>query len=301
MIATIGYGRLPGAPPAALPPDAPPEGVNVFYARDPSNPHALDAFDWNGTRRGVVRFPTWVDISRLRPSPDGSAFMLDPATEGDYAAYFDRGGRTIFETDDPSFISQAWADDSSHVCALAAGLLVTRTPGLPDHVVPGRFPAGDYTVAGCSLRTETFLLASADGVTMVDLSSGAAFAVAGPAPWAVSLDAAYVAAGGNGSDPVGIWKVSEWRSAEVPGGHVTQLNMTVQPLAFSGDDSLLVAIDASTLVGIEWRSGRTAWTVQLNGVGVDRIVPRPGGAIFAIYQSGVISIIHRDGRVVEVG
>ena len=300
VIATLGYGRMPGAPPPALPPDAPPAGVSVFYARDHGNAHALDAYDWSGTRRGTVHFPTWVDIARLRPAPDGSGFMLDPTSEGDYAAYFDRGGRTIFETDDPSFVSQAWADDNSHVCVLATDLLVTRTPGQPDHAVVGRFPAGDYTVAGCSLRTETLLLGSADGVTMVDLRSGAAFGGAGPSPWAVSLDCAYVAVGGSDPDPIGIWKVSDRRYPQV-GAPVRQLKMPVQPLAFSGDDSLLVAVDAASLVAIEWRSGRIAWTAPLNGGGVDRVVPRPGGGDFAIYQPGLVSLIHRDGRVVEVG
>ena len=305
LVAAFGYGRLPGAaPPPAFPADAPPAGVAVFYARDPTNAHGLIAYDWSGARRGSVRFPTWVEISRLRPAPDGNGFILDPATPGDYAAYFDRGGRTIYETDDPSFVSQAWADDSMHVCVLASlgdgAALITRTPGLPDHAVRTTLIAGDYRVIGCSLRSDNLILGSGNGVRTVDLSSGAIFGGMGDsAAWAASVDAAYFAAYWGGLDSVGIWKVSDFRNPQV-GAPVAKLDANLQPLAFSGDDSLFVAVSSGSLVGIEWRTGRTAWRYALNGAGLDLIVARPGGGDFVVYSSGRTVLIHRDGSVLRI-
>jgi hypothetical protein len=306
LIAAFGYGRLPGTVPApAFPADAPPAGVNVVYARDPNNAHGLIAYDWSGARRGVVRFPTWVDISRLRPAPDGNGFLLDPAMLGDYAAYFDRGGRTIYETDDASFVSQAWADDSIHVCVLAnfggGAALITRTPGLPDRAVRATLIATDYAVIACSLRSDSLILGSGNGVRTVDLSSGSMFGGMGDsAGWAASVDAAYFAAYWGGLDIVGIWKVSDFRNPQV-GAPLARLDPNLQPIAFSGDDSLLVAGSGGSLVAIEWRTGRTAWTYSLNGKGIDLFQPRPGGGDFVISSGGATTLIRRDGSTLKVG
>jgi hypothetical protein len=291
IISYVQLNRIGGEVPSGLPPDTPPAGVAVFYVRDPANPHALIAYDWSGTRRGSVRLPTWVEIARLQPAPDGSAFLVDPAMQGDYAAYFDRAGRTTFETDDPGFFSQAWADDSAHVCVLTDRGLVTRVPGQPDRPAA---PAGggEYTVSACSVRSDTAVLASTDQLQVVRLSNGRTLrtlATGGPA--VVSVDATYVALSQGEGASVVVYRTSDTSAP------AATLDAGLQPLAFSGDDSLLLTTQPGGEVkGIVWRTGRVAWRYDASNGSVGLVWPRPSAADFVLYLSTGPVLVRRDGR-----
>ena len=309
VIASLGYARLGGPATQGLPADAPPHGVQVFYLRDRADPHRLEAYDWKGDRRGSVKLPNWVPVSRLRPSPEGSGFMLDPSTPGDSAAYFDWAGRTLFETNDLAFVSQAWADDGVHVCLLAdtgsGALIGTRTPGQPDRMVQTQLTS-DYAVAACSLRTDTIILSASNRLAILGLSNGAVIRgpiesgpVEGPSIGAVvaTADAAYFTLGGNGFDKGSVWKVSDLARVGSP---VASFDASLQPIAFSGDDSLLVVSNGTSLQALEWRSGRVAWTYDQPADATGPVVARPDGGDFVVYGSDGAVLIHRDGRAVPI-
>lgn len=294
----LGQGVQPG-----LPADAPPAGVSVFYLREPGNPHGLDAYDWTGAHRGRVTLPTWVEISRLRPAPDGSAFLIDPSTPGDYAAYFDRGGRILYETDDPAFTAQAWADDNTHVCVLSENtngeVLITRRPGQPDHSVQTRL-TGDNNVAGCSLRTDTMIVSSDNLVQVLNLSTGK---VLGRLPVSsavlASPDASYLALNPSGTEPALVFKASDLSRP------VAQLDAGLEPLSFSGDGSLLLAGPAGgggTVRAIAWRTGKVAWTYDpVGGASVDAVQARPSAGDFVVYLSSGPVLLRRDGKTGTIG
>jgi hypothetical protein len=300
VIVWVQFGRLGGSPPTGFPPDAPPEGVAVFYVRETGNPHGLIAYDWSGARRGSVRLPTWVEISRLRPAPNGSGFLLDPSTPGDYAAYFDRGGRTLFETNDSGFLSQAWADDSVHVCVLSDSgngtELVTRLPGKGDRAVLTRL-SGVYVVAGCSVRNDVIVLAGSSGIEVLRLSSGRVLATMPAAgPVLASTDASYIAVSTEGAGPVPVYKTSDLF------GPVAQLDVGLQPLAFSGDDSLILASQPGGEVkAIALRDVRVAWTYNASAASVDLVVARPSNADFVLYLSTGPVLLRRDGKTGTFG
>jgi len=294
----IQFNRLGLTSPAGLPADAPPAGVDLVYVRDATNPRGLVAYDWSGSRRGTLTLPTWVEIARLRPAPNGSAFMLDPATPGDYAAYFDRGGRILYETDDPAFSSQVWADDSTHVCVLAdatnGALLITRLPGRRDRTAQTRLASG-YAMAGCSLRTDTAVLTSDNDLELLTLSTGHLIrAVSSTASVVVSGDAQYIALSSNGVAPMAIYKLPDLSEP------VMRLDAREQPLAFSGDDSVLLATadQGQTLEAITWRTGKAAWS-HAAGATADLVVARPAAGDFAVYLSSGPVIFRRDGNVAE--
>lgn len=300
IVVAVQYGRLGGPAPAALPPDAPPPGVDLVYALNPGHPHGLIAYDWSGKRQGAITFPTWVNIARLRPAPNGSGFMLDPASQDDYAAYFDRYAHTVFETNDPSFVSQAWADDSTHVCVYTSeGDLLTRDPGQPDRVAHGRV-ADQFSVAACSMGADEAVLASSDRIEVVRLSTGASLREAGLASSGsvvASLDGRFfVATGAAGQND--IFRTSDLSTP------VAHLDPTLTPLAFSGDDSLLLAGQASgsgPLEALAWRSGAVVWRYGAGAANVELVLPRPSAADFAIYAGATLVIVHRDGRSVQIG
>ena len=293
----LGQGVQPG-----LPADAPPAGVSVFYVREPGNPHGLVAYDWSGARRGRVTLPTWVEISRLRPAPDGSAFLIDPSTPGDYAAYFDRGGRILFETDDPAFSSQAWADDSTHICVLAdatdGAVLLTRSPGRGDRKTQTRLSTG-YSVAGCSLRTDIVVLASPNDIQILRLSTGRALRTFSTSLTAVaSADAAYIAISSSGAEPGLVYKTTDLSEP------VALPRADLQPLAFSGDDSLLLvgpASRAGAVQAIAWRTGKVAWSYDPRGASVDSVQARPSAGDFVVYLSSGPVLLRRDGKVGTIG
>ena len=295
IVIAVRYGQLGGPPPAALPSDAPPQGVDLIYGLNPGHPHGLLAYDWNGARRGSVTFPTWVDTSQLRPAPNGSAFMLDPASADDYAAYFDGYGRTVFETNEPGFVSQAWADDSSHVCVYtAAGDVLTRVPGQPDHVAHTRL-AGQFTVVACSVRADTAILASSDQVEIVRLSSGATLRGVGLATGGTALgstDASLVVL----NAPNDVYRASDLTS------RIAELGNAVNPLAFSGDDSLVLVTDVDgVLEAVDWRSGRLAWRYVGQVAQVAFALARPSdGDFIAYFTNATPVVIHSDGKVTRL-
>jgi hypothetical protein len=291
IITYIQFSRLGGGTEAGLPPDAPPAGVDVFYIRAPGNPHGLVAYDWSGARRGSLTLPTWVEIARLHPAPNGSGFFLNPATPGDYAAYFDRGGRTLFESDDAGFVSQAWAHDSTHVCVLTDHGLLTRLPGQPDRSVPAPFYA-NYTVAACSLRTDVIVLASSTDSEVVRLSTGRTLrSLATEGSTLASADANYIAVSSNGAAPVAVYKTSDFSTP------AAQLDASLQPLAFSGDDSLLLATDsAGEIRALAWRTGKIVWTYNTSGANLGLVLARPSGGDFVIYLTSRTVLVRRDGK-----
>jgi hypothetical protein len=292
LVIAVEYSRIGGTEPA-LPPDAAPQGVDLFWARAASNPHGLVAYDWAGARRGSATLPTWVQISRLRPAPDGSGFMLDPATPGDYAAYFDRVGRTRFETDDPGFISQSWADDSTHVCVLSDTGLIARIPGEPDRVLRPGFGT-QMTVAGCSVRTDVVILASADQIQVAKFSTGKVIRSADlPTGGTVvaSTDASYLAVSTVGTQPVEVYRTTDLSRP------LAELDATLTPIAFSGDDSLLLTrSDDGTLHTLTWRTGKEAWMYGPAGAQFWAAVARPSGADFVVYLSSGPVLIRRNGK-----
>jgi hypothetical protein len=301
VVIAVQFSRLGGPSTAVLPPDAPPAGVDLVYVRDPANPHGLVAYDWRGSRRGSVTLPTWVEIARLRPAPNGSTFMIDPSTPGDYAAYFDRGGRVLFESDDPAFSSQVWADDSTHVCVLAdatdGARLITRLPGQRDRTAQTRLASG-YTVAGCSLRADTAVVTSGADLELLSLSNGhSILAQRSSAGVLASADGAYVALSFNGAAPVSIYKLPDLSTP------LAQLDASLVPFAFSGDDSMLVAsVGASgAMRAIAWRSGAVAWSYDSGGAAPDLVLARPAAEDFVLYLVTGPVVVRRDGKTARLG
>jgi hypothetical protein len=296
IVVYVQFGRIGGSnAPAAFPPDAPPAGVAVFYTREPGNPHGLVAYDWSGTRRGRVSLPTWVEISRLQPAPNGLEFFLNPATPGDYAAYFDRGGRTIFETDESGFISQAWAEDSEHLCVLSDQGLTSRLPGQPDQFVPG--PSDASSVVGCSLRSGLVIVTSSTDIHVVSLSSGRTLrSLSSGGTVVTSIDATYLAVSPDPTAQVAVYRASDLSSP------AAQLDAGLQPLAFSGDGSyLLVTQPGGEVKAVAWRTGKVAWTYNSSAAGVGFVVARPSGADFVLYRSTGAVLVRPDGTTRTFG
>ena len=284
VITVIQLNRIGQETASPLPADEPPSGIDVFYVRDAGNPHGLVAYDWNGIRRGSVRLPTWVEMSRLRPAPDGSGFLIDPSSPGDYAAYFDRGGRTLFETDYAGFFAQTWADDSVHVCVLTDQGVVTRLPGQSEHIATTSAD-GDYTVAACSIRTDTAVLISSRDVEVLRPSTGKLLARVTATSAVASTDAAYVA------QPGAVYKTADLTRP------AARLDSALQPLAFSGDDSLVLAGDPNGgLQAVAWRTGKVAWSYDMSGTKIDSVFPQPSDGDFVVYLGTGPLLIHRNGK-----
>jgi len=311
----LGDAVAPGGP------DDPPRGVDLFFARDPGNAHGLLAYDWAGNRRGSIKLPTWVDVSRLRAAPDGSGFMLDARFPGDYAAYFDRLAQTVVETDDPTFTSQVWAADARSVCVISttdAGVtLARRMLGFADRVVriplPDDLVGGPITIEACSSKSDTAVLqvqaSDPSGnresvVVRLKLSTGAVLnqGSVGPGAAVVSPDGALlaVAPNGTGSAAAQIYRTSDLAKpvAELPPG--------VVPSAFSGDDSLLLVGtgSAEAVEVLDWRSGKALWHRDVASPYGPWVV-RPSGGDFAIQAGGVpgtqtIVVAHRTGQTTTV-
>jgi hypothetical protein len=317
----VQYGRLGGQPqqPAALPSDAPPLGVGLFFVRDTSSGHTLIAYDWSGTRRGSVKLPLWVDASRVRPAPDGSGFMLDPSFSGDYAAYFDRVGRTLLEIDDPAFTAQIWAADNRHVCVLssttAGPTLTSRLPGTADRVVAFTLPedlaGAQLGLLACNLSTDTALLEAEAGsgphwvVLILKISTGSTVGRvdlgSGGTPVA-SRDGNYLTIGAAG----GAASTRIYRTADLSRPAVV-LDTSLIPAAFSADDSFLLAASEAdgSLQVVDWKQNRTVWRYKLSGSSAGPWVAGPSGADFAILVgptggAGTVVLARRDGETITV-
>jgi hypothetical protein len=310
IVVAVQFARLGRQPaPEIAGPDDPPAGVQLLYFLDQTRPHRVVAYDWAGRRRGSLDFPLWVDVSHLRPSPDGSAFMLDPQSFGDYAAYFDRRGRIQLETDEPAFISQAWASDGRHVCVVFGTdngpSIVTRMPGTSDRIallgMPADLTAVQIVPWTCDLRSDTAELAvqsSAGGwhVVRVKLSNGTLVhdRDVGDAPTVVSRDGGYLAVEGS------VYRTSDM-AAPVAG-----FNATAAPLAFSGDDSLLLLGFSDSIEVLDWKGGKVLWRTDVPGA-YGPWLSQPGGEDFAIALNGrggvtpTVVIAHRDGSTTTIG
>jgi hypothetical protein len=307
----------PPEPAAAVGPDAPPQGVPLFYFIQGGRHHTLIAYDWSGQRRGSITLPTWVDTSRVRMAPDGSSFVIDPASDGDWLGYFDRLGNTVMETDNATADPVLWADDNRHLCMLDGADIVVRLPGSPDRST--RLPDQVYNMPGqhglvaCSMRTDAVLLAAVDEpgdgsitVVRVKLSTGKALNTATFPPAAtvvVSSDAALVAVGLGADAATAVYRASDLTRP------VARLDPSFVPMAFSGDTSLLTTFQSGTLAGlqlIDWKSGKQRWLlVQFpNTVGQVLAQPSGTGLAFALVDSGGnpngIFIVHRDGTSTQL-
>lgn len=309
IIVAVQFRRLDRQPPPeAAGPDDPPAGVQLLYVVDQSRPHWAVAYDWSGKRRGSLHFPFWFDVSHLRPAPDGSAFMVDPPTQGDYAAYFDRLGHLVLETSEPAFISQVWADDNKHVCLVVdtdnGPAIVTRLPGSSDRTallgLPETLAHAQVVPGTCDLRADAAELGvRADTgdwhVVRMRLSNGTLVNDRNLGPLtaaAVSRDGAYLAAGG-----------AVYRSADMT-TPLARIDAAVTPLAFSGDDSLLLeaAAEGTTMEVIEWRTGRVVWQEDTGGT-YGPWLARPSGGDFAVALGtlSTIVIVHPDGTTTTLG
>ena len=308
LISIFQFARLSHAP-AVHParPDDPPEGVPLLYVRDGSLPHTIVAYDWSGTRRGSLAFPAWVDVGRLRPAPDGSGFALNPAYVGDYAAYFDRLGYTTTETDDPAFVAQAWADDNGHLCVvLASGgsALATRLPGLADRVVPvsaTELNDGPVAVMACDVQRDTAVVQVQVGaadwrVMWLKLSTGRVVEELRTqvASAIVSHDGAYVATGS------AIYRATDLTTP------IARIGEPLRPLAFSGDDSLMLVSAETRLVIVDWKTGRQLWTYEAGSSQFGPWLAQARGGDFAVVvghpeavRSDVV-IGHRNGKTTIV-
>ena len=308
LIVWVQYSRL-GQSPAVRPvrADDPPSGVPVFYVRDGARPHTIVAYDWSGARRGSLDFPVWVDTSKLRPAPDGYGFVLDPAFPGDYAAYFDRLGYTRSETDDQSLNAQTWAADDTNVCVLstngAEATIATRSPNGLDRAV--RISGVDLTLGAfafdaCNLATGVAVLqvpvdANLWRLTTVNLASGAATGFTPPGGRAVvSHDAGYIAIGQE------IYRASDL------GTPIGRIGEPMVPLAFSGDDALMLTIAGTHLVVVDWTTGRQVWTYEAGSTEIGPWVAQPRGGDFAVAvgqgdgSRPDIVIAGRDGKTTTV-
>lgn len=316
VITAVQYERL--ATQSYVPgPDDPPAGVQLLYFVDPSHPHTLVAYDWAGHRRGTIKVPSWVVRSQLRMAPDGSGFALDPGFSGDYAAYFDRLGRTLFETDSESFEAQIWAADGRHVCLLAltasGAALVTRLPGFGDHAatISPRANVSDAPLAlqACSTTSDSAIVVAAietgpgepyvSRVARLRLSTGA---VLGARDFTANVlsspDGAYLATVSADGESVKILRAGDL------GTPIGTLDPSLVPLAFSGDDQLLLATDQDqrSLEVVNWKTGRTSWRLDVPSNGFGAALARPAGRDFAIVlnggdAAGVVSVVlaHPDG------
>ena len=314
IVTDVQYQRQNQPTVSGVGPDDPPAGVQLLYARDLSRPHSLIAYDWTGSRRGSISVPTWVNLSQLRMAPDGSRFMIDPQSAGDYAGYFDRLGRVLMESDEPAFTSQIWAADNAHVCVLMTTdtgiVLVTRWPGSPDRVARISTPIdqsnGPPKLDACSLGSDTAILqiqtrtSSGDAETQVlrlGLSTGKllvattlqnGYAVA-------SHDGAYVATGpASGTQPARILRAGDLATP------VADLGADMVPLGFSGDGSLLLASprssDRVTLEAVDWRHAKVVWRRDLGTTYVAWLA-RAAGKDFAIaLTGGDVVVAHGDGK-----
>jgi hypothetical protein len=156
-----------------------PEGVALFYLKDPEHEGWYIGFDWSGTPRATLKLPAGTDpIMSLSQSADGSYFILRPGAKGGSGQFYDRLGRPL--SGNGGFAGAQWADDNSHQCGMyvdeSAGTwdLVTQVPGQPAKKIATLAPysAGAQwliELLACSYHTDTAVLVKIANSYPVDL------------------------------------------------------------------------------------------------------------------------------------
>lgn len=300
----------PTFPTASVSPDAPPNGVPLFYFVVPEHHHTLDAYDWSGRRRGSITLPSWVDLSRVRMAPDGSSFVIDPAFDGDWLGYFDRLGNTVVETQTDVSVSQVWADDDRHLCLVADPDVVIRLPGSPDRIVNVQHvyeQPGSVTVDACGMRANVAIFAAVGGpgiaVSRVTLSNGKTLNAGSFPPdlgVVVSVDGSLVAVGGSSAGPAMVYRAADLTQP------VAQLPPSATPVAFSGDDASLLVQAGLGLAVVKWSTGEVSWRLDQAPNSAGQPLARPEGADFAFVLAGAngdpngVLVVRPDGTALQL-
>jgi hypothetical protein len=141
------------------------------------------------------------------------------------------------------------------------------------------------------------VLTSPTELDVVRLSTGKSLRSLSPGGAVLaSTDATYVAVSSSGAAPVVIYKTSDFSRP------VAQLDADLQPLAFSGDDSLLLVTQSGGLVSaMALRSGKVAWTYNVSPASIGLVWARPSGGDFVLYLSTGPVLLRRDGKTVTFG
>jgi hypothetical protein len=157
----------------------PPEGVALFYLKDPEHQGWYVGFDWTGTPRATLKLPAGSDPNMsLSQSADGSYFILRPGAKGGSGQFYDKLGQRL--SGNGGFAGAQWADDNSHQCGMyvdeSAGTwnLVTQVPGQPAKKIATLAPysAGAQwliELLACSYHTDKAVLVKVANSYPVDL------------------------------------------------------------------------------------------------------------------------------------
>jgi Big-like domain-containing protein len=286
----------------------------------------LIAVDWQGTD-GVGQLM----LTAALQSPDGSLlwYRSPPAPPGVAPRVFDRTGAAAGTLPgDPIAI---WADDSQHVCRIAAGYgstpsLYVQTPSsLGQSVMP--LQSGGW-VAACSWANgravvvlhPNYLITGIEVIQLVDHKVLYQQGYPNPPAWlAASRDGLYAAEvygwpGSNTSSNAGMTMIRDLTTGQV----VARLP-NFDAHGFSWDGSLVVGVvggqsAATEIQVVEWRTQRIVWRLPYPGditsvPGVDlRVLPRPNANDVALafpYSVGTGSawdlyVVHPDGSAKHV-
>ena len=262
----------------------PPTGVPLFFYSDSRQPSWLQASDWTGRVRGTVRRAPGDGVFPLYASPDGSSVVV---------------GQTVYQTNGhkvPAWQSgqglPVWADDSLHMCGLAAsatplgsgpGPQVIQTLAIghePTIVGPVGSPGAltEPEIVACSWRTNRLLLvqhAQPMGIErywLLGLPSGTplfdqALSGTGATQYSQlvpSADARYVAVTVAQTKPTGPSVVSGAIRDAATGTVLARLADGVVVRRFSADGQAVLAVDARSSHPsiINWHTGKVLWRLS---------------------------------------
>ena len=296
----------------------PPERVPLLYVWDPNHDGWFIGFDWSGKPRGTVKLASAMPIGM---APDGQSFASGFGAKGGSDELLDRLGRPVPGSGAiPGSTLPMWADDNRHMCGMVFDqqtlgyTLVTVAPGEAVKqvaAIPGTQSAdqGGFRINSCSVRNDQAILVRTNTMWpselwIVRLSDGKVLSrttYANPellSNVVASADAALIAE--NSSKSVGqlmgqtapstiIRRLSD-RTV------VATLDPSVGVLAFSSDDSLVLAATTPWVAGqptqlavIDLQSGRTLWTYNspfspdvYHQDMFSSAVAQPGGRDFAL-------------------
>lgn len=291
----------------------PPAAVPLLYVHDPNNPSWLIGYDWSGQPRGTVKLGPEAAQQGVQMAPDGSAFQVGPGGKGRTGLFLDRLGRPIPAKGVSTDIAGGmWADDNKHQCLITldqqtfAWGLSTQLPG--DAVRPVAAIARDpgvgqsgISLAACSFHSnlaiavrttiawpaELWVIRLSDGKVLSHRTYRANDRLSSVV---TSPDGVYVAENSNkgssldpsqGAASTIIRRVSD-------GKQVAALDPSVQVLAFSGDDSMVLVTNGfdtgmapSHLAVIRWSAGLPIWTYA-GTEALGRFTAQPDGNGFAV-------------------
>jgi hypothetical protein len=265
---------VPAASPNASPVadyGPPPAGIALLYVHDPNHASWLIGFDWSGRPRGTVKpDPALVGVGM---APDGQSFSIGAGAKGGAGGLLDRLGQPIpLSGAIPGKAGPMWADDNKHMCGVSLDLqtldwtFVTLLPGeavKSGPVIAHEPIAGGQTgirLASCSFRNDQAILVRTTvswpaELWVVRISDGTILSYHTYSGGSVlggvvgSRDSVLIAENSSQATvPQGatapstvVYRVSD-RSV------VATLDPTMNVLAFSGDDSL-VLVTTSPWVG----------------------------------------------------